>query len=312
MRKNYREALLYETIKELVKKKDDSAWNLFQEIGKRADVSKPISEIVPAILETLSLTLEVFTSVYNRFELKFEAYAKHINYTILSEDDELWPKGAEKGDNPVHFLYLCGNSELLSRPRLSVFGQVNPTEKGLDNAKRIVDEMHKTGYSLFCVLEKGIEQKILQESLKTHLPVIVVLASPLHQSNPEALRDIMVQVVNSGSLLLTGFSPCSSVEKWFSIPRNRLFIEISQNLAIPEERDGGPAWMLANLALEMQKPVFIFESSLQDSNNTYAFKFSRTKGVTVIRKKGELKSSLGIEKRRVRKKADNPDQLTLF
>lgn len=312
MRKNYREALLCETIKELTKKKDDSSWTVFKSLKECVDVKRPCCEILPSITSSLGVSKEAFTAIYNRIELKFEAYEKRINYEIIDEDDPLWPKGAERGENPVHFLYLCGNKDLLTKPRLTVFGAKNVTGTGLSECHRLVEESSRTGHVLLCVIEKGVCQAVLQSALKAKLPVIAVLASPLHQCNPEALKNIMIEIVNSGSLLLTGFAPSSSVEKWFSIPRNRLMIEMSQKLAIPEERDGGPAWMLADIALEKQLPVYVFESLVQNPAYTYAFKYSRIPGVTVIRKKGELKKLLAPPKKREKRNTENPEQLTLF
>ena len=122
----------------------------------------------------------------------------------------------------------------------------------------------------------------------------------------------MVAIVNSGSLLITGFPPSSKSEKWFSIPRNRLLMAISQYVVIPEEKDGGPSWALADIAHREGSPVILFESSVQNPAYRYATAYSQNANVIVWRKRNDLKRVLVPMKSTPRRKKENPEQLELF
>ncbi len=312
MRRNYNEALLYETLFQVLRRNEAEAWKVYDNLRKCIDVSRPLPEIISPLCDISNISSVALGDAYYNLRSQFEAYEQRISYEIIDDRDPLWPTGADRGESPVHFLYLAGNTDLLSKERVTVIGMKNPTQLGLNSSMTALTEIAAAKCVMMSVLESGVDQYCIQNALLMKIPQIVVLASPLHQCNPDSFRELMVAVVNSGSLLVTGFPPSSRSEKWFSIPRNRLLMAISHYVVIPEEKDGGPSWALADIAHSNGAPVFLFESSVQNPAYSYATAYSKNENVVVWRRKNDIRRVLSPMKSAPRKRKDNPDQLELF
>ncbi len=312
MRKNYNEALLYETLFQVLRRNEAEAWKMYDNLRKCIDVSRPLPEIISPLCDITNLSSVALGEAYYHLRTLFEAYEQRLSYEIIDDRDPLWPKGADRGESPVHFLFLAGNSALLSRPRVTVIGMKNPTQLGFNSSLIALGEINSAKCVMMSVFESGVDQYCIQNALLEKIPQIIVLSSPLHQCNPDSFRELMVAVVNSGSLLITSFPPSARSEKWFSIPRNRLLMAISEYVVIPEERDGGPSWALADIAHANGAPVILFESSVQNPAYKYATAYAQNENVIVWRKKNDLKRVLVPMKSVPRKKKENPDQLELF
>lgn len=300
--------MLYETLCRLAKGNTETAYDFYSRIAIHAGVDSTLPEIVGAVADVTGLNTFTISEAYYKVRNLFAAYK--FNYFIISENDPAWPAGLR--GSGFHFLYAAGDITLLGKKALAVTGMRMPSDEGKKAAAAACREASDAGYAVVSTLDYGIDSYSLMYSLNEKIPVIAMLASPLHQAVPESQKELMVSVANNGGLILTPFAPCQKAEKWFAVPRNRALTSLADSIAVAEEKDGGPSWRLASLVQEKGGRVFVFRSSLDKDEYTYARRFSVEENVHIWNRNGDIKrvlSQTGVKKRR--KKEDN-DQLELF
>ena len=82
-------------------------------------------------------------------------------------------------------------------------------------------------------------------------------------------------------------------------------------ILICEEKDGGPLFNQAESFLEQKGRVLAYETFVTNPIYTYAQKLSQQVGVTILKRKGDLKKAITPPKKKERKKKDD-EQLELF
>ena len=307
MRKNENAAMLYETLLRLCKGKEELAYEYYSRIAIHASIDATLPEIVNAASEVTGESTFTISEHYYKVRNQFATYK--FDYFILSENDASWPKGFK--NSGFHFLYGAGDITLLEKKVLAITGMRLPSDEGKKAAATAAKEAFASLYAVASTLDYGIDSYSLMYALNERIPVIALLASPLHQCVPESQKELMVSIANNGGLLLTPFAPCQKAEKWFNVPRNRALVALSDALAVAEEKDGGPSWRLASLVKEKGDVVFVFKSSLENDSYTYAKRFSSEENVHIWSKSGDIKRVLSEKKIR-RKKKNNEEQLELF
>ncbi len=307
MLKNENQALLYETLAQLCRHDAKRAWTFFSAIALRADITRTLPEIITTVCEVTGETSFAISEVYYKVRSAFSAY--RFEYSIISENDSEWPLKAQADDLNVHFLYATGDLSLLKKPKVSVLGMRQPSEAGKENAVKAIDETVEAGGVLVGTLDIGLDVWSMLCGYNKGMGEIAVLASPLHQCVPESQKELMVNIARRG-LLITSFPPSASAQKWFSVPRNRLLVSLTDVVAVAEEKDGGPVWTLLEQAVKIGKKAFIFSSMLEDPAFTYAARYAEAEGVQTWRRKGDIKRLFVPRKKRTAKTDDG--QLSLF
>jgi Predicted Rossmann fold nucleotide-binding protein involved in DNA uptake len=304
------EAILFETLTLLVKD-EEKAYALYlraKENGlKRASDFNALS----SIKSLFPFTEAEFFATYQKVASAFDLYT--FDYTILAEDDELFPKGLAKGEYPVHFLYLVGNKELLRKKKVGIYGMHLPSLQGKDDALKLVEEVKSADAALVTTLDPGIPAFAAAVAEKIDLDIILVLQTPLHQCIPAELKERMEYVANEGGLLMTRFAPSRKVEKWHAVLRNRLFVYSIDLMLLVEEKDGGPGWMLSKMVRDDNRDVMLPHYFVENTAYRYAERNAGLNHALVYGKKGDLSKRLTEKPARKEKKTDDGFvQLSLF
>lgn len=310
MRKNENEAMLYETLKCIFKGDEEAAWESYLKIALKADVTRTLPEIISITCDILNVNSFTLSEAYYKVRNSFSAY--QFDYEILTESDPLWPQSLKSSGLGVHFLYLVGDRSLLAKPRCAVLGMRQPSLQGKEDATKAVAEINEAGGVVVSTLDVGLDAFCLLYAYNLRHKPIVILASPLHQCVPEAHKELMVNIANFGGLLVSPFPPCAKAQKWFTVPRNRLLVSLSDYLVILEEKDGGPLWNLGELALQAGHKAVVFNTVTENPAYTYASRFGKNDGVCIYSRKGDLKKLLAPAKKRSRRSKDDNEQLSLF
>lgn len=306
MQRNLNEALLYETLCALYKGKEDISWENWSRIAIKADVTRSLPEIISPICEVTGMNSFTVSEEYYKIRNSFATF--RTEYSIIREGEAEFPASVKN----FHFLYAAGDLSLLSRKHVAVNGLRTPSVNGKENAIRTLEEAKEGGAVPVSTLDTGLDAYALLYAYNERIPSIAVLSSSLRECVPETQKELMVNLANNGSLLLTSFPPSRRAERWFNIPRNRLLVSLSDYFAVCEEKDGGPAWKLAELASEAGKGVILFENQLEEAGYTYPALFSGEHKCHIWHRKGDIRRLFSTTTVHRRNKDASAEQLTLF
>ena len=307
MRRNENEALLYETLYALTGKDEKKAFLLYGTVALKCDISRTLPEIIYPAGEATGFSSFELSETYYRIRNAFSSY--RFEMTILKEGDPQWPSSLR--DSGVHFLYLVGRTDLLSKKKVAVRGFRVPSEDGKNAAINAMRDIKDVDGVVVTTADTGLDHYAAAYSLSEGIPVMIVLSSPLHMAVPEAAKELLVSAANGNGLLVSQFPPHVKAEKWFAVPRNRLLLSLADHFVLCEEKDGGPLFAQAETFLKEKGRVFVYESFANNPQYSYAGKLSHADGTCVLKRKGDLKKILVPQKKSSRRKKDD-DQPGLF
>lgn len=257
---NYQRALNYETVVSVLKKADNFCWQQFQQIGNECDVREDLPYNINAYAHVLGVDATLISDCYSRCRRAFEKL--NPNAMIIDQTHPLWPTATEE----VPFLYLLGNSGLLRRRGISVVGTRNPSNRGMQLAREVVDSLGSSGFNIISGLAMGIDGVAHIESLAKDYNTIGVIGTSLCNVYPKQHERLQSLVAEHG-LLVSQFAPSRETQQYFFMQRNLLMSQMSQGSFVIEDRDGGGGVKQAQYSEKQGKHVFLLKETYD--NRTY-------------------------------------------
>lgn len=302
---NYQRALNYETVVSVLKKADSYCWQQFQQIGNECDVREDLPYNISCYAHVLGVDSSVINESYSRCRRAFEKL--NPNATIIDQTNPLWPVATEE----VPFLYLLGDSSLLRRRGISIVGTRNPSNRGMQLTREVVDSLGAYDFTIISGLAMGIDGVAHIESLAKDFATIGVIGTSLCNVYPKQHERLQGLVAEHG-LLVSQFAPSREVQQYFFMQRNLLMSQMSQGSFVIEDRDGGGGVKQAQYCEKQGKHVFILKETYDNRTFLWPRKFkdpvivsSPQSAGSVVKRSVKLSRAFG-------KKVSTDEQPSLF
>lgn len=217
-------------------------------------------------------------SIFSKYKIKYEENASsvfdsRINGEILYVDDEKFPNRLRELKNFPVVLFCSGNVELLKRKSVSVVGTRLPSDKGIQNAKRIAKFLIVNELVIVSGLAKGIDSIAHNEAkFFDYRDLIGVIGTPIAFSYPKENLEIQDYVKNSG-LLISEYAFFENTTKLSFLRRNFVMSAISDSTIVVEAGDTSGSINQARNTLKNGKSLFIPKSVFENQNNSWPRKF---------------------------------------
>lgn len=303
---NRHRALNYQALVAACNHSEPKAIEAFGKAASRFDTADPLILHIAEYASLLDVSQEKLSRAYYETRPAFESMGEKV--TVIGWEDPLWPRQATRFAYCPRFLYVLGDVSLLSRPSVSVIGTRNPSLEGLGVASRTAKAIGAAGYVVASGLARGIDGVAHKTALASGIPTMAVIGTPLDRCYPAEHRKLQDQIARCG-VVVSRFAPSEPTQKWFFLLRNRLMSALSVASVVVEDRDGGGAVRQASFALEQNKYLFVYRSSLENRSLLWPRRFAERSGVFVIDKGEEIGTILAKNPAR---QGENPVQLELF
>lgn len=283
---NFTLALNYNTVFVALGKADSYALSVFDRCPREYDEK--------AYAELCSVSPAEMSEARDNACRAFEALPRDVK--IMSPSDYTWPVGVKE----VPFLYMRGDTGLLTKPGVSIVGTRHPSDRGVRLAREAATVVGNYGYNIVSGLASGIDGVAHIQALADEKPTIAVIGTPIDCCYPpehEKLQNIIAEL----GLVVSRFSPCVKTQKYYFMVRNLLMSQLSIASVVVESTDGGGGVRQAQYCEKQDKKVIIFKEVYEDRSRMWPRSF---KDPAVISKAedipGVLKGSAGQAKRAVR------------
>lgn len=181
--------------------------------------------------------------------------AIHENFNILSILDGRYPAMLSDTATPPPVLYYRGDLNLLKHPCIAVVGTREPTDYGIQTAKRFADTLASTGMVIVSGLARGIDAVAHSAALDAGGFTIAVLGCGLDADYPKRNRSIRKRIEESGCVV-TEF-PWGTEPNPSHFPRrNRIISGLSRGVLIVESTEKSGALNTVKHALDQNRDVF--------------------------------------------------------
>ena len=201
--------------------------------------------------------------------------------------DEIYPEQLRKIKNPPKQLYLKGNIELLKQNCIAIIGSRSCTKNGENLTKKFASELSGQGLTIVSGMAKGIDAIVHRKTIDENGKTIAVLGSGLNYIFPKENEGLYYDILKSGGLIISEYSPNVEPNSKMFLERNRIVSGISIGILVIEAMDRSGTSVTARLATQQGRKVFVLPHEIEDIHGKGTNKLIR-KGATLITSTQEI------------------------
>ena len=179
-----------------------------------------------------------------------------IEFVGIGED--AYPKYFHRMLRPPLLISYIGNPVWKTYPCLAVVGSREPHPYTVSWLKYELREFIKTSeVAIVSGGARGVDFLAHTLAVDVHKPTVVVVPSGLRTLYPSKLNSFVPQVLQTGGCVISEYESNFEMRKHLFSHRNRIIAAMNHALLIGEANLQSGTMMTANLALEMNKPVWV-------------------------------------------------------
>ena len=207
-----------------------------------------------------------------------------------------YPSKLRDADHPVEVLYYRGNWELADTPSVAVVGTREPSQEGVEIARRIARSLVSHGYTVTSGLAKGIDTAAHTAALEAGGRTIAVIGTPIFDAYPKSNSELQELIAREHLLIsqvpfLRYRQQHFKANSLFFPARNITMSALTQATVIVEAGNTSGTLVQARAALAQGRKLFILDSCFRNSELTWPAKFL-AKGAIRVGKASEIIKAL--------------------
>jgi DNA processing protein len=198
---------------------------------------------------------------------------------IVTVWDSTYPSILKKIYDPPLMLYMRGEITEQDNYTISVVGTRVPTNYGIVQCERIVEELARQNITIVSGLARGIDSIAHKTALKNGSRTIAVIGSGLDVIYPPENRKLFNEIAERGAIISE--YPLGTKPDAQNFPRrNRIISGLSLGCLVVETALSGGAMQTAAFALDQNREVFAIPGNLG---------VRQSEGTNILIQKGEAK-----------------------
>jgi len=193
-------------------------------------------------------------------------FIEENNVTPLFYTDPDYPQRLKYcNDGPV-LLYYKGTADLNAEKIVAVVGTRMPSEYGLQQTEKFINELRGSGILVVSGLAYGIDVFAHKKALENGLDTVGVVAHGHDQFYPKLHEPIARKMYKKGGIL-TDFRSGTNPDAVNFPKRNRIVAGMCDALVVVESKRDGGSLITATIANSYNKDVFAFPGKANDANS---------------------------------------------
>ena len=184
-----------------------------------------------------------------------------MEYKFLKITDEFYPKKLKDIKNPPRKLYYIGNINLLEKPMFAVIGTRHITDYGREIAKIFTNNLAEE-FVIISGMAIGTDAVAHKAALEAGGKTIAVLGSGFNNIFPKENIELFNEIIKTGGLILTEYSPSVKPKSQNFPARNRIVSGLSDGVLVIEAAYRSGTSITVSFAKEQGKKVFAIPGRL--------------------------------------------------
>ncbi len=234
-------------------------------------------------------------ALFKRVDQEMDFMARYGIRPVFYQDNDYPGRLRNCEDAPV-LLYMKGNVDIERGKMLSIVGTRKATAQGLENCRRLVEDLGGTHSDLVIVsgLAYGIDICAHRVALTRHIPTVAVLGHGMDTIYPSVHRKTAAEIVQNGALI-SEFSTQTPFIRGNFISRNRIIAGLCDATVVVESGEKGGALITADIANSYNRDVFAFPGRVDDLHSKGCNQLIKTNKALLIEGAGDLQYIMGWE-----------------
>ena len=142
--------------------------------------------------------------------------------------------GERLGDAALDGLWVAGSLDGLRAPCVAVVGTRAPSDDGRRRARRLAEDLARSGVCVVSGLALGIDGAAHEGALAAGAPTVGVLGGGHGHFFPPRHRELGARIVASGGLVVSPFAPDVVARPWQFLARNAVIAALADAVVVVE------------------------------------------------------------------------------
>jgi DNA processing protein len=187
------------------------------------------------------------------------------NIQILPYYDASYPRRLKQVEDSPSLLYYKG-SECLNPDRVvAIVGTRTPSDNGIINCERLVEELKPFNVQVISGLAYGIDSTAHKCCVQCSIPTIGIPGHGLDRIYPAKNKMLLQKMLDNGGILSQFPSGTKPDREHFPM-RNKVIAAMADVVVVVESKRSGGSMITATFANDYFKDVFAFPGRIQDEN----------------------------------------------
>jgi DNA processing protein len=261
-------------------------WNLLaREAQRPGGLERLLAGEVTEATPEAAQTAELITQARDKLDQHRQAVlgeisrAEGVGADLVTVLDQGYPRTLRLIFNLPPFLFVQGR--LLERDlrSVAVVGTRQPTDPGLQKAKKMARLLADAGVTVVSGLARGIDTTAHQATLERGGRTIAVVGTGITRRYPKENTELAERIAAAGAVV-SQFWPSAPPATWSFPRRNATMSGIAQGTVVIEASATSGAKMQARLALQHGKKVFLLRSLVD--NYQWAANYAKERNARVV------------------------------
>jgi DNA processing protein len=166
--------------------------------------------------------------------------------------------GERLGDAVLAGLWVAGTLDGLRAPCVAVVGTRVPSDEGRRRARRLGEQLARSGICVVSGLALGIDGAAHEGALAAGAPTIGVLGGGHDHFFPPRHRELAARIAASGGAVVSPFAPDVVTQPWQFLQRNGVIAALSDAVVVVEAAARSGALNTAGHGADRGIPVLAF------------------------------------------------------
>jgi DNA processing protein len=187
--------------------------------------------------------------------------------TVLTLDDEKYPRQLLEIYDPPIALYVRGDASVLTEPGIAMVGTRHPTPYGLGMAERLGCDLTARGLIIISGLARGIDTASHRAAVAAKGRTVAVLGTGVDVIYPRENNKLAEQILVCGGAIVSEF-PVGTFAAPQNFPiRNRIISGLAAGVLVVEAGEYSGTRITSRCALEQNRDVYAVPGNVTNKNS---------------------------------------------
>jgi DNA processing protein len=200
--------------------------------------------------------------------------------------------GERLGGAALPGLWVAGALDGLCAPCVAVVGTRAPSDDGRRRARRLAEELARSGVCVVSGLALGVDGAAHEGALAAGAPTIGVLGGGHDHVFPRRHRDLAGRIATTGGAVVSPFAPATVPQPWQFLARNGVIAALADAVVVVEAAARSGALNTAGHAADLGVPVLAFPGDVERPKAAGCNALIRD-GATLVRDGADVLAAIG-------------------
>lgn len=199
--------------------------------------------------------------------LKYEAYMKKHNITLINIEDKDYPEKLKNIYAPPITLFAKGNINLLNKTSIAIVGCRESSNYGESVAKQISKELSQNNIVVTSGMARGIDTASHIGTFSESGETIAVLGCGVDIVYPRENAGVYLEILKRG-LIISEYIVGTNPEPSYFPQRNRIISGLSSGVVVVEAKKQSGTLITTDFALDQGKELYVVPGNINSPNST--------------------------------------------